>query len=808
MVSKRGMILGMVILVSLILGVLIFSYNSMVRQQNIRAHHELIGEVAGMLAMTGVGLFAEKIDSSVNSIIMTMAPVLLSSVPTTSTISVGSSHPTCDQVRKDFDLLLGQLSHLTDNSVIPARTPRCVSMDVSFESIRQISPSTNSDQFRAGRDPVEKVGEIVISCTVEHRGVGRKAQMRRQFRVVSLVPGPFCRFSLFVPFTPWPYSYNSLGVKYNGKPDPTYTHPFPTPQNFTNPLKIYNGTASFATTGTANDRQDLQNRGWIFLGPSREPSTGTVMLRLPSGFDPDTGGHFLFCLPPNIVSGKETVRPERIEDTVNFNIPVPPAVASFMIGGLFQGFFTFDPGLPAPNQQKGAAGFKFPSGLYLWNGLVLNPSIPWAQSDRWLCASSWLYPFGDRGNPSRTLMIGPVLAGFLKLYFVKSIPPNWKFNFQAIDAPQYNPASMVDGNMGMKYKELFRIPDDTAANAGYTSYTRVMPCNLDVKPSAYPPTAGIAFNVLFDFMKYPPIGSGYPALDEGSPALGAFTNPFFVPNAAEMRAPSSGIPGLHPFEDVKILFTESGGSDPAVSPDNCYFSGNLLNFRFTSENLLGRVTHHLNLGECTSQIEENSQLKDFLFRPAVAADNAPSGPNWLVPKRSGIFYIKRRSGASTGGERLKLPGKIFLTRDLTIIVEMGDLEIPDRIESKKVGDAPEHLCSLVVLDGSLFLGTTDEIDAYLVALNPGPGGGKGGGKLLSSSPSPGSVRRMNIFGGLAIWEMGLYQNSPERTTMTDFTDAGLIQFNPRFNPSSELYPNSRTFIMEEKASQLIVTGAE
>jgi len=76
------MILGMVILVSLILGVLIFSYNSMVRQQNIRAHHELIGEVAGMLAMTGVGLFAEKIDSSVNSIIMTMAPVLLSSVPT------------------------------------------------------------------------------------------------------------------------------------------------------------------------------------------------------------------------------------------------------------------------------------------------------------------------------------------------------------------------------------------------------------------------------------------------------------------------------------------------------------------------------------------------------------------------------------------------------------------------------------------------------------------------------------------------------------------------------------------------------
>ncbi|NLI77892.1 MAG: hypothetical protein GX442_15820 [Candidatus Riflebacteria bacterium] len=797
------MILGVVILISLVLGVFIFSYNSMVRQQNIRAHHELIGETAGMLAMTGVQLFADKITTSLNAIIMAAAPVLLSSVPTSPTISVGTGHPICTQMQADFDLLLGQLPHLVDQSVIPPRSPRCLSMDISFEGIQQISPNTDSVQFQAGRDPVEKLGEIVISCVVEHRGLRRKAQMRRQFRVVSMVPGPFARFSLFVPYTPWPYSYDALGVKYSGQIDTGYIHPFPAPRTYTNPLKIFNGTDSYSGTAP-DDRADLRNRGWIFLGPSFDTSTGgatgTVLLRLPSGFDSNTGGHFLFCLPPNVLSGKEVVRPERIDDPAHFNLP-PVAVATFQIGGLFQGYYTNDPGLGA-NQAMGAAGAN------LWSGLVANAGTGWTPSDRWYCASSWLYPYGDRNDPSRTLMVGPVLAAFLKMYFVKSTTATWKFLIPGLAETDYHPASDVP-NLNMKFQELYKMPVSAPPKPGYTSYSRVMPLNADVNPSVYPPTSGYAFNTFFDFMKYPPVGTPFPNLDEGSTILGAIPKPYFVPCAEAMRLPPSGIKGLHPFEDFRVLFTESGGSDPTADPDNCYFSGNLMAFRFTAGNLLGRVTHYLDLSDCASQGEEDDRLKDLLFRPAVAADGAPGTTNWWVPKRAGIFYAKRRTTVSTGGDRLSLPGRVWLTKPFILIVEKGDLTIPQKIESPVSGGAPETLCSLVVLEGNLLVGTTDEIHAYLVALNPGPGGHGGGGRVLSADPPPtGSVRRLNVFGGVAAWEMGLYRSDPVRTTMGDFTDGGSIRYNPRFNPSSEVYPASRMFLMEEKASQILITGAD
>jgi len=49
---------------ALVLAIFLFGYNTMVRRQNIRAHHEQIGEVAATLAVAGANLLAEQIQSA------------------------------------------------------------------------------------------------------------------------------------------------------------------------------------------------------------------------------------------------------------------------------------------------------------------------------------------------------------------------------------------------------------------------------------------------------------------------------------------------------------------------------------------------------------------------------------------------------------------------------------------------------------------------------------------------------------------------------------------------------------------------
>jgi len=121
------------------------------------------------------------------------------------------------------------------------------------------------------------------------------------------------------------------------------------------------------------------------------------------------------------------------------------------------------------------------------------------------------------------------------------------------------------------------------------------------------------------------------------------------------------------------------------------------------------------------------------------------------------------------------------------------------------GDAPEKLLSLAALGGNIILDTDKPVHAYLLAQRKGPGGGRGGGKLLCGSSN--GQRRMDIFGGLAVWEIGLYpDDSSTRTTMTDFTGGGKIRYNPRFNPSAPGYAASREFLPEDKPSSLEISG--
>ena len=58
--NRSGFILGVVFLILILVGVFIFSYNSIVRHQNIKAHHEKLSSITSGLAKTGVLLLSNR----------------------------------------------------------------------------------------------------------------------------------------------------------------------------------------------------------------------------------------------------------------------------------------------------------------------------------------------------------------------------------------------------------------------------------------------------------------------------------------------------------------------------------------------------------------------------------------------------------------------------------------------------------------------------------------------------------------------------------------------------------------------------
>lgn len=782
--DRRGFILGVVILSAMVLAIFLFSYNTMVRRQNIRAHHEKIGEVAGMLALAGANLLAEQIQTAGDTFIDAAAASLKTSADTAPLVA---PDPTglLAKVTADYHAYLQTMTELEPR-------PICRRMEVSFDEMEQINPDTTPQQLQDGRDPVEKMGYLNITCAVEYQGLARKARVRRQFRIVSMVPGPFARFTLFVPYTPSYTSYNGLGVVYNGKLDPGYTHPFPPPGlRLDAPLKVFNGTDSMAA-GSPVTHADLEHRGWIFLGPSHDTSIpGQVLLRLPSGYNNAAGGNFLISKAITNAAGKLVLPPENILDPAAFALPTTTGVSA-AIHGIYQGFFTAEentPGVitPGPVASKG-----------YWS--LPNPGDS---------AATWLMPFGENDEPSRTLVVGPVLAGLLKFYMLKdtTVPPTdtayWsvcirrKLDTSPDATLVYDKTAQVNTPDSVSpavpaYQDVFRAsPSDPAGKEGLTNLSRVSPFSFLPGPTC----AGVAFNALFDFMNYT---SAYPNPLSGSAALAGVVLRSLVPGAADLNAAVP--PGLHPWSTgFEIRFREGN------SVDDLFFQGDLVDLAMTAANLPGRVSHIVDLSSCANQAQENQLFANTLFTKITAAED-PAHAGWWRPRRKGVFYIRRRPSPDQplGIPSAGIPG-LWLDQNMMIIIDRGDLAITNTILSPLTGGAPEKLLTLAALGGNLILDTDKPVHAYLAAQKKGPGGGRGGGKLLCGSSN--APRRMDIFGGVAVWEMGMYpDDGSTRTTMTDFTGGGRIRYNPRFNPSSPGYAAAREFLPEDKPSSLEISG--
>jgi hypothetical protein len=808
--NKHGFILGVVLLVCVLMAVFIFSYNSIVRQRNIQAHHLMISETANYLAVSGLRLLADKLGSSYETTIKSGCPDLFNKTAAEigDSVDLSSSHPVCASVRSDFQNFLNSLTELYDSAGALGGYPVCHKMEIRLENINSLTPDTTDAQFQASRDPIEKCGQIVVRCEIEYKGLRRQATLSRQFRVVSMVPGPFCRFSLFVKKTPYPDSYNAMGIKFDGSVDAAYNHPPSAGQKLFAPLTVFNGTDTNAITNTVpertlvDDKNHLRTRGWIFLGPSGAAGDEAVFIKIPSGFHAATGGHFMLGWPS--LSAMPVLAPEIIADTTNFAPDSEYPEHEYSMGAKYQGFYTWENGNP-----YGAGGRN------LWPGLAAGPSFQ--PADHLRSASSWIYPFGNINRESRTLVVGPVLVGMLKFFFIRGqntlTGDEWKGSWAgmseslfdskiAANHPIQSFAGLWDGTLNPPVNGV-----DFFKN-GYNSLKLVMPYNSLPSPSATLPANGIAMNQIFDFMRYK--RSSYPVL-MNEPSISAASydaERFLVPNASDMRA--SPVKGVHPYEEFGIYFKETGQYDPNAFPDNCYFYGDLSAISIYDSNLISnRITHQLDLSGCADKTEEQEAFEKFLFK------KVPVGASFVnETERAGIFLIKRRAGVSESyADALVISSyKLKLVKPQAIIIDTGSLIIEHDITGDMSDGAPECLFSINLIDGDFYIdgaGFSRTIHGYLASLNPNRG------RLLRpSTVSSGAPENFNIYGGLALTEIGLYEDpvaDPRNhvgTTMRHFRYGGAIHYNPRFNPSGDAYENSRVFVLEESSGKFTIEGAE
>ncbi len=804
--SRRGFVLGLVLIVSLIMAIFIFSYNSVVRSGNLKAHHEMIAQTADHLAISGASMLSSRMAELEQAALQSALPDLLkptNTIPATVEVTSGI----VSRIKTDYQNFLNQAIELSSPGLLGSVFPQVVEMKIVFDKIRAINPGSDSGQFQAGRDPVEKVGELLINCIIEYQGLRRKAEIRRQFRVVSMVPGPYCRFSFFTSTTPNPHSYNAVGTYFDGSIHAPYSHT-PTGNSFSGVLKIYNGTDSEDVTSTSpekdldTDRAHLRNRGWIFIGPSPQSPgqalnlrEGPVFFKIPSGFNQDTGGEFMIGWPSSPSSA--VLLPELIENPTHFAPDTSFAPHDYMIGATFRGFYVAEDGNP-----WGAGGRN------LWPALTSGGGA-FTPDDHFLSASTWLFPFGTTGKASRTLVVGPALAGFLKFFFIRGLNSSTAESYRGIFASMQQ--SDFDSKIASN-KPLFSFAgtglwagnltptiygEDFFLN-GYNSFIRLMPFN-SLPTQIDPLNGGVAFNLLFDFMKYS--RTSYPQLD-AAPTLASTDyagREILVPGRVELN--NGPVKGLHPFNNMQIYFKENGQYNPTMYADNCYFAGDLRSLRIGSSNLVqGRVTHILDMNAFTTLDEENQRVEKYLFKKSTYA-----GADVNVPKRSGIFYIRRRNGATSNDtDALRLSTlPILINKPLIILVDKGSVEFDRNILCDMVDGAPGYRMSLCLIDGDFFInagsGETRRIDAYLAALSGVPGRGR----LLNKGAGNASFQ---INGGLAVTEAGLHLSSAGRSTMRDFPGGGEINYNPAFNPSLPSYATSHILVLEDNASQIVVGG--
>jgi hypothetical protein len=882
------MVLFVAIMVLLLLAVFVFSYNYLARRQYDRMHHEEISEITALLATNGARFLAcqmENANSTLgNQLFLELLPLYIHQAVPELNLASGTPAATgafCAQVAGKFQTLLDSYHYVYQDSLGrfsggQETHPQCEIMGVAFRKARSILPFKMRDYAKlnqtllhemlgaplrfadetqyqtkmlaSGRDGLEKWGELTISCGVYFRGVSRVVTLRKQFRTLSLTPGPYARFTLFSPYTSHEEAFNTVGTTVSGDYSPL-PNGEPSPRR----LILINGTDTFDTSAPSGalpahltkPTEFLPRRGWVFLGPPGDPldplRTGNVNLRLPAGFNPSGVApslnpfHGYLSQIQNGVGGQIYLTwPKMGLDNPARVVPTPREVT----GPAFKPDKTKNPPDTLVSQlvglyTDGGRGPTMPA-LNLWHQpdpSDANRMVAITTED---CFSSWLLPYGTRQYISRTLMVGQVHAIFAEYFQLwwdaHPNPPQANFGFIKPFLPQPTvPFSLTQDPASF----LLWIGQSPVKPVTYGDFLQPTPGDptgegalrkISPKFGNFPGQnfGGIPFNLVFDLMNY---GATPPELETwkslaGPVGIGSIENRRAVPGIMGRRLEDGVVPpDTGEWKQIQPPFLQlwkaEGPNNPsfgAISPPT-YFLGNLLecDFRrsgthpgdFVRWGLLPRVTEIIDL----DQVPETQEVSHLLISKVLTVSSR--FPGKFLFRRPGIYFLKRSRATD-----LKIPLPIVLEGPGIIILEKGTLEIKG-VESPDVdaeGVSP-HLFSLICLDGNIkvpggFHGGSIPIHAFLVALNPqvGDATGHSASILNSTGLSRDPSSQIFVSGGIAASEVADSPAGAYPTLFSDFFGGGIIRYNPRFNPCTEVRPERYRLIFDPVDLEIDVRG--
>ncbi|MBF0545157.1 MAG: hypothetical protein HQM08_12015 [Candidatus Riflebacteria bacterium] len=832
------MILVTVAVILSIMAIFIFSYNFLSRRQYDRMHYEELSEITSSLALNGARLLARSLQSldsqkpspsqSPKFQFQALAPFIFSQMPyTVQTIASASPDPNgnfLEKVGDQYQKILNsyqfqfadKLSRLTSYF---GNNPVCELMALEFSNpislvkpfvadlkqpqsvMNQIyddyleAPDPNTQKklaFMGGRDSVEKWGEVKLTCRVYFRGVVRTASIKRQYKVVSMIPGPYARFSVFAPYTPHSDAFNQVSTMFNGDYD-SWTTPAK-PKGPPKRLIVINGTDTFSTeaappVGGENDTVEvLSKNGWIFLGPPGDPDTdpscrtdlsrnNPVLLKIPAGYAPavsgavskdpfsgyqgnadsGVGGHVYLSWPKVGNSGKLVVTPRIVSNPNKFDLNSSLGDELF---SLLCGFYTTEKGLD-PN-DKGVESRK------LWH--KPDPSNPnnSVYLERADCFSSWLMPCGTRHYISRTLVVGFVLADFLEynqLFWNGRVPPPQE-NFGIIRRFAMNPFNLsklfssipvnpkidcfvwAGSLVPQKYADFLKadtsdIPPDPI---GVLSLEAVSPRNGHYPTQSF---IGLPFNVIFDLMGFtptPPDLSKWLSLDVKG--IGKVNDRRIVPGINNQNLNNGDPPSPPPCSNWRLVqppspfqmwhYNAPTGSSVGTLNYKTFYYGNLLECYFQKSagkpgdfvkwGLLPRVTKIIDLSD--PKLTGARETK-FLVDSGLFSDEGGE----YVFKKPGIYFLKRPSNRSND---LLIDKYIRLESSGIMILENGNLQMKGVNVNSPYIDSNDGtsklLFSTIALDGYIKIPARTTADpkpvhAYLAALSP----------AISTNGNPASV---------------------------------------------------------------------
>lgn len=243
-------------------------------------------------------------------------------------------------------------------------------------------------------DPIAKRGFVVIEATGKYKNGKRTISVRRSIDVVSVLPDPMTKFTLFVKDSGAANKYNVMKNDYNGsivagaKPLIVYNHAVPD-----SPEKINQSDEKSPDVWI--------KRGWLWLG-------GTTRLNLCSGAG-EMGEvfHFYDVSRPNAFS------------PISFNTPkdmLPPAFSNGMtlpwdkskervrtVNYTFSHGFVLD-------------GFHYKSTMQATDAMYEGGILSESDKKHYGSKSSVLHLYGDArpGYNSRTKIFGNVYSAFIR----------------------------------------------------------------------------------------------------------------------------------------------------------------------------------------------------------------------------------------------------------------------------------------------------------------------------------------------------------------------------------------------------------